>query len=280
MSRGGFAGYRRLQSEAVIRSRASLAILTAALAWAAAPVHAQAVKDLPQPTDYVSDFAHVMSDATRLELDRQCGAVDHEAHAQIAVVTVNTTNGEPIEQYAVDLENAWKVGGKGSDRGVIILLAVQDRKRFIETGYGLEGILPDGKVGDIGRQMVPMLRNNDFDGALTLAVDEISQIIAQDAGVKLQPLTQWGAQQQQPHATPGQVIGGIAFLVLVVVFLVWAGGSGFLWMLLGMFLGGGPRWGGGGFGGGGFGGGGFGSGSGFGGFGGGSTGGGGAGGGW
>lgn len=277
---------RRLQSKAVIRRKANLAFLVAALVCFAAALHAQAVKDLPQPTDYVSDFAHVMSDATKLELDRQCGEVDHEAHAQIAVVTINTTNGEPIEQYAVDLENAWKVGGKGSDRGVIILLAVQDRKRFIETGYGLEGILPDGKVGDIGRQMVPMLRNNDFDGALTLAVDEISQIIAQDAGVKLQPLTRWGAQQQQPHASAGQVIGGIVFLILVLAFLAWAGGSGFLGFLLGMFLGGGPRFGGGGFGGGfgggGFGGGGFGggSGSGFGGFGGGATGGGGAGGGW
>ena len=158
-----------------------------------------------------------------------------------------------------------------------MLLAVKDRKRWIETGYGLEGILPDGKVGEIGRQMVPMLRNNDFDGAVTLAVDEISQIIAQDAGVKLQPLTRGGAQQQQPHATAGQIVGGICFLILVVIFLIWAGGHGLLGFLLGMFLGSG-RWGGGGFGGGGFGGGG--GGSGFGGFGGGSTGGGGAGGSW
>ncbi|HEX4036598.1 MAG TPA: TPM domain-containing protein [Acidobacteriaceae bacterium] len=260
-----------------------------AVGWVAALVcsvqagSAQAVKDLPKPTDYVSDDAHVISDATRQELDRVCGEVDHQAHAQIAVVTVNTLEGEPVEQYAVDLENAWKVGPKGSDRGVIILIAVQDRRRFIETGYGLEGILPDGKAGEIGRQMVPMLRNNDFDGALTLAVDEISQIIAQDAGVKLQPLTQWGAQQRQPQASAGQIIGGIVFLILVVIFLLWAGGSGMLGVLLGMFLGGGGRWGGGGWGGGGFGGGDFGgggSGSGFGGFGGGSTGGGGAGGSW
>ena len=118
---------------------------------------------------------------------------------------------------------------------------MKDRRRWIETGYGLEGILPDGKVGDIGRQMVPMLRNNDFDGAMTLAVDEISQIIAQDAGVKLQPLTRWGATQQQPHATAGQIIGGIVFLIVVVIFLIWAGGSGLLGFLLGMFFGGGGR---------------------------------------
>ncbi len=247
---------------------------------AAPAVFSQAVKDLPKPTDYVSDDAHVMSPQAIDQLNHLCGEVDHEAHAQIAVVTIDTLNGEPIEQYAVELEDAWKVGPKGSDRGVIVLLAVKDRRRWIETGYGLEGILPDGKVGEIGRQMVPMLRNNDFDGAMTLAVDEIAQIIAQDAGVQLQPLTRWGAQQQQPHATAGQIIGGIIFLIFVIIFLFWAGGNGLLGFLLGMFLGGGRWGGGGGFGGGGDFGGGGGGGSGFGGFGGGSTGGGGAGGSW
>jgi uncharacterized protein len=266
-----------------IRMTVTCALASLACLWCCVvPAWSQAVKDLPKPTDYVSDDAHVMSAQTIDQINHLCGELDHEANAQIAVVTINTTNGEPIQQYAVDLEDAWKVGPKGSDRGLIILVAVSDRKYQIQTGYGLEGILPDGKVGEIGRQMVPMLRNNDFDGAVTLAVDETSQIIAQDAGVKLQPLTRWGAQQQQPHASAGQIIGGFVFLVLVIIFLIWAGGSGILGFLLGMFFGGG-RWGGGGWGGGGWGGGGFGgggSGSGFGGFGGGSTGGGGAGGGW
>lgn len=261
-----------------------VAAWSALVLCAALPAWSQAVKDLPKPTDYVSDFAHVMSQAAIDQLDRVCGEVDHEAHAQIAVVTVNNMNGESPDQYAVDLEDAWKVGPKNSDRGVIVLVSVQDRHRFILTGFGLEGILPDGKVGEIGRQMVPMLRANDFDGAMTLAVDEISQIISQDAGIQLKPLTQWGAAQQRPHASTGQVIGGIVFLVLVVIFLLWAGGSGLLGFLLGMFFGGGGGWGGGsgfgGGGGGGFGGGDGGSGSGFGGFGGGSTGGGGAGGSW
>ena len=252
----------------------------AALAVCAAPVWGQAVKDLPKPTDYVSDLAHVLSPTTINRLNHLCGEVDHEAHAQIAVITVDNMNGETPDQYAVDLEDAWGVGPKKSDRGILVIVSIRDRHRFILVGGGLQGILPDGKVGEIGRQMVPMLRNNDFDGAMTLAVDEISQIIAQDAGVQLQPLTRWGAAQQRPHASVGQVIGGIIFLIFVVIFLIWAGGSGLLGFLLGMFLGGGGRWGGGGFGGGGFGGGGGDSGSGFGGFGGGSSDGGGAGGNW
>jgi uncharacterized protein len=192
---------------------------------------------------------------------------------------VETTDDEPIEQYAVDLYQAWGLGKKGikegSDRGVLILFAVKDRKRFISTGYGLESILPDATVSAIGRQMVPMLRNNDFDGAVSLAVNQISQIIARDAGVTLTPLTR--RQAQQPvHISLGKlIIFGIG-LILLLAFLARAGGSGLIGFLLGMFMGGG-------FGGGGGGGGrdgGDDGGSGFGGFGGGSTGGGGAGGDW
>jgi uncharacterized protein len=243
---------------------------------------AERPQDLPKPTGYVSDYAHVLSPQAIARLDHICAELDHSAaNAQVAVVTVHTLDGVDAAEFSDDLETRWKMGRKGSDRGVLVLLAVNDHKRRIEVGYGLEGILPDGKLGDIGRQMMPLLRANDFDGAMTLAVDEISQIIAQDAGVKLQPLTRGGAAQQQPHASAGQVIGGIVFLILVVIFLVWAGGSGLLGFLLGMFFGGGGRWGGGGgFGGGGDFGGGGGGGSGFGGFGGGSTGGGGAGGSW
>jgi uncharacterized protein len=255
----------------------AVAVCCLGAAW---PGHAQAVKDLPRPTDYVSDNAHVISAATIRKLDYLCGEVDHEAHAQIAVVTVNTTGEEPIQQYAVELEDAWKVGPKATDRGLIILIAVHDRKRWIETGYGLESILPDALVGQIGRQMVPMLRNNDFDGALTLAVDETSQIIAKDAGVKLQPISRWGRAQKAPkQLTIFQLLMGIVFVIMIMALLVWAGASGLLGFLLGMFFGGGFGGGGGGWGGGG-GGDNGGGGDGFGGFGGGSTGGGGAGGDW
>lgn len=253
-------------------------LLAVLLAGVTGSAFSQAVKDLPKPTNYVSDVAGVLSPQTQQQLDRLCGEVDHQAHAQIAVVTVKTTNGEPIAEYAVDLEDAWKVGPKKSDRGLIVLLAINDRKRFISTGYGLEGILPDGLVGQIGRQMVPDLRAKDYDRAVTLAVGEMSQIIAKDAGVTLHAVQQNAiAQPQQVHLTVGELLILAVFGFLVIVFLMRAGGGGLLGFLLGMFLGGGGRWGGGGgFGGGGGGG----DGGGFGGFGGGSTGGGGAGGSW
>jgi uncharacterized protein len=238
------------------------------------------VKDLPRPTGYVSDFAGVLSPQTKLTLSRLCAQIDHQAHAQIAVVTVKTLNGESAEDYSVQLWDAWKIGQK--DRGVLVLLATQDRKRQITTGYGLESILPDSRVGDIGRQMVPYLRAGDYDQATLLAVSQIAQIIAADAGVTLQPMQRRGPPQAQPvRVSFGQLILFGIVIFLVVIFLARAGGSGLIGFLLGMFFGGGGRggWGGGGGFGGGGGGGGD-SGGGFGGFGGGSTGGGGAGGDW
>jgi uncharacterized protein len=242
-------------------------------------LQAERVQDLPAPTNYVSDFAGVLSPQTLDSLDRLCAQVDRQAHAQIAVVTVKTLDGEPIENFATALEDKWKVGKKGTDRGLLLIFATADRKYRIEVGYGLEGILPDGKVGDIGRAMVPYLRQDDFDAAATLAVRQIAQTIAADAGVTLN-LSSRPTRAPPPQAKPltfGQLLGLGAVLLVVIFLLARLGGSGLLGFLLGMFLGGG---GGGGWGGGGGGRGGGGDGGGFGGFGGGSSGGGGASGDW
>jgi uncharacterized protein len=246
---------------------------------------AERVEDLPQPTDYVSDFAHVLSPGAIARLDSLCAQLDHSnANAQIAVVTIHTLDGVDPADFANSLEDKWKMGRKGSDRGVLIFLAVDDHKRRIEVGYGLEGILPDGKLGDIGREMVPDLRANDFDGAVTLAVDEIAQVIAADANVTL-------SEEKAPvtvhHRSSTHLSSGIVKLIFYLLFF---GIFGFVrllsfigilprrWGHRGVWTSGGGIGGGGGFSGGGFGGGG--GGGGFGGFGGGSFGGGGAGGSW
>jgi uncharacterized protein len=242
-------------------------------------VQAERVQDLPKPTNYVSDFAGVLSPETVTSLNALCRQVDLQAHAQIAVVTVKSLEGEPIENFATALEDKWKVGKKGTDRGLLLIFATGDRKYRIEVGYGLEGILPDGRVGDIGRQIVPYLRQNDYDAAVTEAVQQIAGVIAADAGVALNtgprraPLA---ARPQPQPLTLGQVVVLGLILLAVIFFLARFGGSGLLGFLIGMFMGGG---GGGGWSGGG-GGGGGGDGGGFGGFGGGSSGGGGASGSW
>jgi len=260
-------------------------------------LHAESVDSLPKPTGYVSDFAHVLSPEAIARITNICGQLDHsQANAQIAVVTVKTLDGEDPADWANELETKWKMGKKGSDKGVLILLAVQDRKYRIDVGYGLEPILPDGLVGDIGREMRVDLRTGDYDGALVGAVGHIGKIIADDAKITLQ-----GAQDDELAVQPGRRVahhgsgwGGILFFLFLLILF---GGFGitrsiFGWLGWGLFLGslgGGPRYrddnwrGGGGWGGGGgFGGGdsGGGGGGGFGGFGGGDFGGGGAGGDW
>lgn len=266
-------GYRRAQSNAHWLLFAAIFAVLALLA--AVPVCAQSVASLPaKPSDYVSDFAHVLSPATVAELDNICSQLDHsKANAQFAIVTVNTLAGDYPEDYADQLETKWKMGKKGSDRGLLFLLAVQDHKYRIEPGYGLEGVLNDAKVGDIGRSMVPDLRAGDYNDAVMLAVGQLAQDVAADAGVTLSlngadgtgPATR--AAARQPHNS------GLGNLILLIIVLVFFGGFSLLRILLGagLFFGG---WGSGG---GGYGGGG---GGGFGGFGGGGFGGGGAGGSW
>jgi uncharacterized protein len=260
---------------------ASLWLVLAGLLVQCSPIaQAQAVKNLPRPTSYVSDFAHVLSPQTTAELESLCGQLDHSpAEAQIAIVTVRNLDGNDSADYANELEDAWKIGKKGSDKGVLVLLAVDDRKYRIDVGYGLEGILNDAKVGDIGREMVPYLRSRDYDGALTLAVGQIAQIIAADANVTLNDAPAVARQHVRHHSNFGPLI------VFLIIFLFFGGFSLLRFLLLGGLFGGGYRstpWMGGGWGGGGgFGGGGSsGGGGGFGGFGGGSFGGGGAGGDW
>jgi uncharacterized protein len=224
-----------------------------------------------------------------------CANVDRKTHAQIAVVTIKTIDPDKsgatpsIEEFATALEDKWKVGKKGTDRGVLMILVMNPRRGRIEVGYGLEGILNDAKVGDIGRDMAPYARQGDYNQAVTLGVREIAQDIAADAGVNLsqnaggERVTGSYDQRQAPvHVSMFQVLlfGGIIVVVLGV--LIGTGHVGLLFFLLFNLLGGGGGGGGGGRGGGGYGGGGFGGGGGdeggggFGGFGGGSSGGGGA----
>jgi uncharacterized protein len=271
---------------------AALAVLVA-LTVSSASLRAERVEELSKPTDYVSDFAHVLSPQAIARIDHLCSQLDHsQANTQIAIVTVRTLDGDDSADYANRLEESWKIGRKGSDKGILILLAVQDHKRRIDVGYGLEGILPDAKVGDIGRAMVPYLRASDFDSAMTLAVAQLAQPIAADAKITLQDEGAGVPSQMLVHR---QQAHGIHFgkAILLLILLIFFGGFFVLrllmgWGLLGMLMGGGgyrggPWIGGGGFGGGGLGGGdggGGGNDSGFGGFGGGDFGGGGSGGDW
>lgn len=205
--------------------------------------HAQAVKDLPRPTDFVSDYGHVLSGGTVQHLDQLCGALQRQAHAQMAIVTVQNTDGEAIADYAVQLEDAWKVGAKGTDRGVILLVSIGDRKLFISTGYGLESVIADAKAGVIAREMEQYLRVSQNDEGVTLGAEQVAGLIAGDAGVSLSERRAQLAPINRPaQLAPGQLL----VMIGIFIFLFFlAARTGMLPFLLSIFFSGGFGGGGG-----------------------------------
>src|ERR1035441_9100646 len=201
----------------------------------AGAVRGESVATLPAPTGYVNDFAGVLTPETRQSLDDLCTEADHKAHAQIAVVTVKAMDPDrsgsvpSIEEFATALEDKWKVGKKGTDRGILVIVSLNPRKYRIEVGYGLEGLLNDAKVGDIGRDMQPFLHTNDYNQGIPIAVRELAQDIAANAGVNLGLDANGGAPVQQYHyETQPQaqmspfavfVIAGIVVVVIGVLIL-------------------------------------------------------------
>jgi uncharacterized protein len=255
-----------------------------ALALLAPSALAEQVKKL-KPQGYVNDFAGVLSAQAKEKLTALCAEVDQKAKAQIAAVTVSSLEGEPVEQFSIDLATAWGVGPKQSARGILILVAPNDRKYRIEVGYGLEPILPDGKVGGFGREAVPFFRQNDYSSAVLLITGRIASVIASDQGVTLDSLSGFLPPPPQLQNRPYRPSIPV-WIILLAFFLLFPAVTFFLSLLLGLGgpdryrRGGGPWMGGPWYGGGSWGGGGSSGGGGFGGFGGGSFGGGGASGGW
>jgi uncharacterized protein len=248
----------------VLRRFVSALLIVPAL-LASAFVVGESPAKLPNPTTYVSDFAGVIDPASKQSIESLATELyNSKAHATIVVVTVNSLDGQDIESWTTDLEDKWKVGPKGSDKGVVLVFAIKDHKDRIEVGYGLEGILNDAKVGDILRSIKPELQQSQYSAAIQNATQQVANVIAADAGVTLT-----APQQQQPPVYHYQQTqhhfpwGIIVFIVILIIILSHGhgggpgggggGGSGWLWFLLGSMMGGGGGRGGGdgGFGGGG-----------------------------
>ena len=238
--------------------------------------------DKLKPQGYISDFARVLDAGSRAQLESYAGRVEQATGVQMAIVTIDSLDGEPIEDVSNSLYRKWGVGKKGKDEGILLLLAIKDHRDRLEIGYGLEPILPDGFDGSVLRAARPLLRQGAYGQALFAAAEEMGTRIAAAKGVTLD----FGVGRSlRRRVRPGAERPSIPWplVVIGIIFLLFlmrrgGGGGGFLaGMILGNLLGrgGGGGWGGGG----GFGGydsGGGGGGGGFGGFGGGDSGGGGA----
>ena len=222
------------------------------------PVSAQPVL---KGTNYANDFANVLTPETESLINKTGAAFEKTDGTQIVVVTIDSLDGQSIEDYAYDLFNDWGIGTKKDDNGILILISVSDREIRAEIGDGMEGIFNDAKVGRmIDNLAIPYFAENDFDTGIKNLYIGFVDVIGNPEAV-------------EEETGVGEIAGTIGLVLLLIILSLMSGGRG-----------GGRRWSWGRFGGwGGYGGhggfGGFGGGSsggGFGGFGGGASSGGGA----
>ncbi len=212
----------------------------------------------PKPTNsiYVQDYAHVLSDQTKQKINRMGDALQRQTKAQIVVVTTKTLQEMPIEAYSLEILRQWGVGDRTLNNGVVMLVAVDDKKSRLEIGYGLEGALPDGKTGEIqDTYMLPYFKAGDYESGIVNGYFALTNIVADEYGVKV-------AEQAKPEKAPepreasffdtlftaAGVVGIVALVLLDFIFF----GGRFTTLILAILSSRGGRRGGGG---GGFGGG-------------------------
>lgn len=161
----------------------SLACLALALFFLLLPLVAQGA-EYPVHQGYVNDFAGVIEPQLKLELTELTKDLEAKTGAELAVVTVKTLKGKDIKTYSNELFQQWKIGKSKEDNGVLLLMALQEKKVRIEVGYGLEGILPDGKCGRIlDQRVLPFFRQADYGQGLYQGAQAIASEIYQEAGI-------------------------------------------------------------------------------------------------
>lgn len=268
--------------------------------WAGAQVVRAdtAQSPLPPPTGHVNDYANVMDAASKQRLETILENLRRVGQIEAAVVTIDTTGGQDIYDYSLAVARGWGIGPQDAEKaGLLLVVAINDRKYFTQVSRHLEGDLPDGVVGQIQRErLVPRFKEARYGQGILDTMETYVATLAQKRGFSIEGIDQRQAYRGQERTRGGSRSPQLSFpkvclFLLILLFVVFifsrggkgggGGGSGCLNLfLLGSLLNSGSRssgWGGGGFGGGGGGGGG----GGFGGFGGGGDfGGGGAGGSW
>jgi uncharacterized protein len=219
---------------------------------------------VPNPPRLVNDFANALTSYDAQQLERKLVELDNSTSNQIAIAIVGTLKDEAIEDVAVATFRNWGIGGKKNNNGILILVAIQDRKVRIEVGDGLEGAIPDVTAKDIiENDLKPAFRQGNYYSGLNKAVDDLGKAATGEYKVQ--------KKKGNGGAKGGSILGFI-IIIFVVLIIIMRGGGGrgggrrnggidfFTPMLLGSMLGGGGRssggdWGGGGGGFGGFGGG-------------------------
>jgi uncharacterized protein len=214
-------------------------------------------QSLPVLTGRVVDQAGVLNQDQQNEIENYLQNYESATGHQIVVAIINSTGEYPIEEYSIKLAEQWKIGKKGKDDGIILLVALQDRKIRIEVGYGLEGVVTDLESGQIIRNLIaPNFKTNDYYTGIKLATYRLAEL----TGMSKSGLIDEESLKEQPK--PEKKLGLIKTIFLIIFIIIVVFISGLRRLFGGYSIGGshsGGYYSGGGFGGGGFSGGGGGS---------------------
>lgn len=169
--------------------------------------------EVPQLRGRVNDYANMLSPGASQRLEQALAEFESSDSTQIVVLTVNSLEGESLEEYAIKVAEAWRIGQAKLDNGAILLIAKQERKIRIEVGRGLEGVLTDLVSGRIIRgDISPYFKNNDYDGGITAGVASVMQVVRGEYKAQPRDLKQ-GKKSAEPVFTL------LVFLLVAVVFL-------------------------------------------------------------
>jgi uncharacterized protein len=241
--------------------------LQAALLSVVLPLSAKVdIDKLPPPTGYLSDYANVVDAASKRAIEAYCSNVEKQLGVQFGVVTIQSIEDEPMEDFGIRLVRKLNPGG---GNGALMILAIQDRKSDVELGRGLEGYINDAFQGDTLRAMRPRLQSGDYGGAILQGLQTMATEVAKGKNIQFDPTAPTLPRRAPVHRGRGGI--NPLFLLLGFMAIMWllgrmrgggggrggygggGGAGGFLaGMVLGQVLGGGSRegWGsGGGFGG-------------------------------
>lgn len=178
--------------------------------------------ELPRYVGYVNDFANLLPPTVERQLVALITEVERRTTAEMAIVTIESTDPLDIERYAVELYEKWGIGKKGEDNGVLVLIAVKDRKAKIEVGYGLEGALPDGLCGEILRTvMIPNFKAGRFSEGITGAAYRIAGIIGKEYNVEI-PYVGEPTARYVPGAAGRRAASPLRSLMTLLFFSFWA----------------------------------------------------------
>lgn len=254
---------RDYSKQTVVYCLSSTLALTLVLVFSLASTCLYAAVPAPPavPPAYVVDLAGVIAAAAEHQLNDRLQALERQTTIQMVVLTLTSLEGQNIEDFSIRTVEKWKLGQKGKDNGILLTIAVKDRKYRIEVGYGLESVLPDSLVGSIGRErLVPYLRQGDYNSAVLNGVTAIIGAVSSGSGTEFKDKRGDGARYAgKPERRSGRLslldmlLGGFFLVLVIILFIKHPGLCLFFFLTSGR---GGGWSGGGGFGGGGFGGGG------------------------